>query len=74
MFSLESPHPGNSNQYTQYTIFDRAMTIPRRFLQNRKAKNPEIKELVKIKSLYSIQFYIVRKKKVQLNNCKLFFE
>ena len=21
MFSLESPHPGNSNEYTHYTIF-----------------------------------------------------
>ena len=27
VFALESPHPGNSNEYTQYTIFNIKMKI-----------------------------------------------
>ena len=28
VFSLESPHRGNSNQYTQYTIFNMKRKLP----------------------------------------------
>ena len=29
MFSLESPHGGDSNEYTQYTIFNRKQNHPK---------------------------------------------
>ena len=35
MFSLESPHRGDSNEYTQYTIFN----------MNKKKKHPKLSQI-----------------------------
>ena len=31
MFSLESPYPGDSNEYTQYTIFNQEQKLTRHY-------------------------------------------